>query len=75
MEKGAKPIKNKKTKLMKKTEEKKKKSLNDSDNEEDCSADQCLKVSILFICESFPTFLISISQILAYWEGSHLGSV
>jgi hypothetical protein len=49
VEKGAKPLKNKKAKLMKKTEGKKKKSLNDSDNEEDCSADQCLKVCMLML--------------------------
>ena len=37
-------MKNKKAKLMKKTDGKKKKS-NDSDNDdEDCSADKCLKV-------------------------------
>ena len=53
MEKGAKPMKNKKAKLMKKTEGKKKKSSTDSDNEEDCSADQCLKVSLMMLSSSF----------------------
>lgn len=42
----AKPIKgNKKPRMMKKTDGKKRQSANESENEEDCAADQCLKVS------------------------------
>lgn len=42
---NAKTIKNKKPKLMKKTEGKKgRQANNESENEEDCAADQCLKV-------------------------------
>lgn len=37
---------NKKPRMMKKTDGKKRQSTNESENEEDCAADQCLKVFI-----------------------------
>jgi hypothetical protein len=61
--------------MMKKSEGKKRQSNNESENEEDCAADQCLKVFFKLIAHLslVPVYLILFN--IAYRQGSHLGAM